>query len=202
MAWQPLFFGNGHSFDQILIPEGVKLMTRWENFSPVPYKDAHKSGFKWAIGFGHVFGADIDPVEINEETMEFYYKQQWRKSLTREEGMEIFAEDIEAKMKWLRKKVQVRTTTFMWNAMGSCLFNVGQGNFEKGPILPLLNKELYMGAANAFHFHNKKWVEQLVDGKPVPDPEKPGKNKMELVVSNGLSVRRSCEVEMFSRYAA
>lgn len=197
MAWQPAFFGEGHSFDQILIPDGIKLMTRWENFSPVPYKDAHKSGFKWAICFGHVFGAGIDPIEINPETLEFKYKGVWRRELTREEGMEIFAADIESKMRWLRKKIKVRTTTFMFNALGSCCFNTGEGNFEKGPILPLLNQELYMAAAHAFHHHNKKWVEVLVDGKPVLDTET-GKNKMELVVSNGLSVRRSCEIEMFA----
>lgn len=197
MAWQPHFYGEGHSFDKVLIPEGIELMTRWEDFSPTPYKDAHKQGFKWAICFGHVFGGQNDPINISEDGTEFEYKGQLRRELTRAEGMEIYMADIGSKLDWLKKKVKVKTTTFMWNALGSLVLNAGEGNVDEGPVLPLLNREFYVAAGAGFLYHNKKWV-HLKDPKGELLYDEAGNKIMDLIVDNGLTTRRACEIALFT----
>lgn len=197
MAWQPKFYGEGHSFEMVLIPEGIEVMTRWEDFSPVPYKDAHKVGFKWAIAFGHVFGGQNDPIVISDDGKEFEYKGQPRRELTREEGMEIYMADVEAKMSWLRKKIKVPVTTFMFNSLGSLVLNAGEGNVDEGPVLPLLNKEFYVAAGCGFLYHNKKWV-HLKDPKGALLYDEAGKAIMDLQVDNGLTTRRACEIALWT----
>lgn len=198
MAWQPRFYGEGHSFEMVLIREGIERGCRWEDFIPIPYKDKHKSGFKWAIAFGHVFGGDIDPVELNEENMEFKYKGVWRRELTREEGLEIFLADMESKMRWLRKQITApHCTTYMFNALGLLTLNAGEGNVGKGPVLPLLNEERYMAAAVAFLHHNKSW-QQVKDANGAIIFGDDGNPKLELLPDNGLTVRRCTEIDLFS----
>lgn len=197
MAWQPRFYGEGHSFEMVLIREGIEQGTRWEDWSPVPYKDKHKSGFKWAIAHGHVFGGQNDPIVIDPVTLEFEYKGQTRKELTREEGLEIFMADMESKMGFLRKKIKVKTTTYMFNALGLLVLNTGEGNFAEGPVLPLLNSERYVGASAAFMYHSKSW-QQVKDANGVVILGDDGKPKTELLTDNGLVVRRACEISLFS----
>lgn len=197
MAWQPHFYGEGHSFERVLIDEGIKRGCRWEAFSPVPYKDKHKDGFKWAICYGHVFGGQNDPIVIDPETLEFEYKGQKRRELTPEEGMEIFLADMESKMRFLRKKVLVKTTTCMWNALGLLVLNTGEGNFMEGPVLPLLNKEFYVGASAAFMYHNKSWRD-VKDENGVVVLGEDGKPLRALQIDNGLTVRRATEIDLFS----
>lgn len=187
MAWQPRFYGEGHSFELALIPEGIELMTRWEDFSPVPYKDAHKTGFKMAIGFGHVFGGENEPIEFDPNMV-----------ITRERAMEIYMADVQSKMFWLRKKIKVPVTTYMFNALASLVLNAGEGNVDEGPVLPLLSKEFYVAAGCAFLYHNKKWV-HLKDPKGVPLYQEDGKTPvMDLQVDNGLTTRRCCEVALWT----
>ena len=186
MAWQPQFYGEGHSFEKVLIPEGIEQGCRWEAFSPTPYKDKHRSGFKWAIGFGHVFGGETEPIKYIPDMV-----------ITREEGMEIFLRDMETKMRWLRKKITApHCTTYMFNALGLLVLNTGEGNFERGPVLPLLNAEFYVGASAAFMHHSKSWQKVLgPDGLAVIED---GMIKTELKTDNGLVVRRACEIALFS----
>ena len=197
MAWQPHFYGEGHTFDMVLIPEGIKRGCRWEAFSPIPYKDKHKSGFKWAVAFGHVFGGQNDPIIISDDGKEFEYKGQLRRELTREEGMEIFLADMESKMSFLRKKIKVPVTTHMFNALGLLVLNTGEGNFEAGPVLPLLNIERYVGASAAFMHHNKSW-QPMKDENGFIVLDDTGKPKLALQQDNGLTVRRATEIDLFS----
>lgn len=197
MAWQPRFYGEGHSFEMVLIREGIEQGCRWEDFSPIPYKDKHKSGFKWAIAFGHVFGGQNDPIVIDHDTLEFEYKGQTRKELTREEGLEIFMNDMESKMSFLRKKIKVPVTTYMFNALGLLVLNTGEGNFAEGPVLPLLNVERYVGASAAFMHHSKSW-QQVKDANGAVIFRNDGNPKLELLPDNGLIVRRACEISLFS----
>lgn len=185
MAWQPQFYGEGHSFDMVLIPEGIDQGCRWETFVPTPYKDKHKTGFKWAIGFGHVFGGETEPIKYDPGMV-----------ITLERGKEIFLNDMETKMRWLRKKIKVPVTTYMFNALGLLVLNTGEGNFEKGPVLPLLNEKRYVGASAAFMYHSKSWQKVLgPDGLEIIED---GMIKTALLPDNGLIVRRACEIALFS----
>lgn len=186
MAWQSRFYGEGHSFEMVLIREGIERGCRWEDFAPVPYKDKHKSGFKWAVCFGHVFGGETEPKEMIPD-----------KVYTREEGLEIFKNDMETKMRWLRKQIKVPVTTYMFNALGLLTMNAGEGNVGEGPVLPLLNEQRYMAAAVAFLHHNKSWQPvKNENGIVVLDDD--GKPKLELKEDNGLTVRRCTEIDLFS----
>jgi len=186
MAWQPKFYGEGHSFEMVLIPEGIEQGCRWEDFSPIPYKDKHKSGFKWAIGFGHVFGGETEPREYRPDMI-----------ITHEEAMAIFKNDMETKMGFLRKKIKVPVTTYMFNALGLLVLNTGEGNFLEGPVLPLLNVERYVGASAAFMHHSKSW-QQVKDENGAIVFGNDGNPKLELLTDNGLVVRRACEISLFS----
>jgi len=186
MAWQPQFYGEGHSFEKALIPEGIEQGCRWEAFCPTPYKDKHKSGFKWAIGFGHVFGGETEPKEFKPDLV-----------ITRDEALVIFTNDMDIKMRWLRKKIKVPVTSYMFNALGLLCLNTGEGNMGRGPVLALLNAERYVGASAAFMFHSKSW-QQVKDETGAIILAADGKPKTELKTDNGLVVRRACEIALFS----
>jgi GH24 family phage-related lysozyme (muramidase) len=148
--------------------------------------DAHKSGNRWAIGFGHVEGGDNEPKVIMPGMR-----------ITRERANEILMQDLEDKARWLRQNIIVPVTSFMFQALISLTANAGQGNVRDGPVLPLLNAEKYVAAAVAFLHHNKAWLPiKDEQGNPVINPET-GKPVLALQVSNGLTVRRCTEIGVF-----
>lgn len=184
-------FGNGHSFDMAVNEVGVALVARWELVKLVPYKDAHKSGFRWAIGLGHVEGGDNEPKIIDPAVLGYTMK------ITRKQAYDILALDLEDKARWLRQKITVPVTSFMFQGLISLTANAGQGNVLEGPILPLLNAEKYVAAAVAFLHHNKAWLPVKDEkGNEVLNPET-GEPILALQVSNGLTVRRCTEIGVF-----
>lgn len=186
MAWQPHFYGESHSFEMVLIQEGIDQGCRWEDFSPVPYLDKSRYGDKYAIAFGHVFGGETEPITYDPAMV-----------VTREQGLEIFRNDMETKMRWLRKKITVPVTTYMFNALGLLVLNCGEGNFEHGPVLPLLNQLRYVGASAAFMHHSYSWQDDK-DENGVVKLGADGKPLKVLLPDNGLIVRRACEIALFS----
>lgn len=142
MAYQVAVFGGAHSFDLIIIEEAIDLITRWEVFAAKRYKDAHRDGFRWAIGFGHVEGGDNEPKVIPEDMV-----------ITLDQARAILKSDLEDKARWLRSQIKVPVNTFMFGALVSLTMNAGQGNVGKGRVLTLLNEERYVGACAAFLDH-------------------------------------------------
>jgi lysozyme len=197
MPYNELVFGNAHSWDLIIIDAGVAVVMRWETFKATRYKDMHKSGFKWAIGFGHVEGGENEPKIIPPDMV-----------LTREQAFALLKLDLETKARYVRKKLKVPVNTYMFNALVSLCYNIGEGNFggnednnwTESPVLIAINQERYVEAAARFVRHNRAWVKILdANGQAIMDPAT-GKNKVELREVNGLTFRRGCEMELFGRY--
>lgn len=182
MAFSEIVFGSKHSFDQVINDRGLALIVRWETFQAKRYKDAHKSGYRWAIGFGHTEGGDVEPKVIPPE-MELNFDQ----------AFEILRNDCEIKAIWLRKQIKVPVTTPMFNALVSLTMNAGQGNVAKGPVLELLNQEKYIAACAAFVDPNRGHIFASYDkdGDGIISEEE----KRHIV--NGLVCRRATEMAMF-----
>jgi lysozyme len=200
MPYNESLFGNGHSFDRIILPAGMELITRWELFKPRRYKDAHKSGFKWAIGYGHVEGGDNEPIIIPEDMV-----------ITEPEARAIFLLDLESKARFIRAKLgNVPVNSYMFSALVSLVYNIGEGNFEESPVLKALHDLKYVKAGAKFNRHNKAWIdavmrdnndEPILDeaGKEIPILLPDGTNKKELREVNGLTLRRGDEMSLFAR---
>lgn len=185
MAYQIPVFGSGHSFDLEINGAGLDLITRWEVFSAKRYKDAHRSGFKWAIGFGHVEGGDNDPITIPEDMV-----------ITLEQARSILALDLEDKARWLRGRIKVPVNTYMFNALVSLTINAGEGNVRNGRVLTLINEERYVAGCAAFLDH--RYAYEAVkgpDGNALLDAD--GKIVTERVEKNGLICRRATEMSLF-----
>lgn len=182
MPFSETVFGKGHSFERIITDDGIAVMTRWETFQPKRYKDAHSTGFRWAIGFGHTEGGDNEPKLIPAD-MEITYS----------EAIDILRADAELKARWLRKRILVPVTTPMFNALVSLTLNAGQGNVAKGPVLELLNQEKYIAACAAFVDPERGHIFASYDkdGDGVIDEEE----KRQRI--NGLICRRSTEMALY-----
>lgn len=139
MAFSEIVFGNGHSFDRVITDQGLALIIRWETFQARRYLDASKKGSRWAIGFGHTEGGDVEPKIIPSDMV-----------LTFDQAHEILRADCEKKAQWLRKQIKVPVTTPMFNSLVSLTLNAGEGNVEKGLVIDLLNQEKYIAACAAF----------------------------------------------------
>lgn len=178
MAYNEALYGDGHSFDQVIIDEGVAFIARWEMWVPHWYEDGHwrsgpkKGQVKYSCCYGHQEAGDNWP---------FVYDP--NQTFTHEQGLEIFKADLESKAKAVRNRLTVKVNTFMFNALTSVVFNYGQTNVDKiNSVFPLLNQELYVAASVGFLRCNRI---TLPDGT--------------VVEKNGLTVRRACEVELFTR---
>lgn len=182
MPFSEVVFGGGHNWDHLVTEEGLQLIARWETFQAKRYKDAHSSGFKWAIGFGHVEGGDVEPIIIPEDML-----------LTHDEAWAILRKDAENKARWLRQKIHVPVTTPMFNSLVSLTLNAGQGNVAKGPVLELLNEGKYIAACAAFVDPERGHIFASYDTNQdgvISDEER--KRRV-----NGLICRRATEMAMF-----
>lgn len=203
LAMSDLVFGLGHTFDAEVSEEGIALMAkvalmgvsfdfpvsddglgliaRWETEQLTRYKDASMPWvdpegvtrtYKWTIGFGHQEAGDVEPKVIPEDMV-----------LTSTEAWELLRADAENKARYLRKLITVPVTTPMFNALTSLTLNTGQGNLERGPVLPLLNVGKYIAACAAFVDPERGHIFASYGGVKTRN--------------NGLIVRRATEMAHF-----
>jgi GH24 family phage-related lysozyme (muramidase) len=182
-------WGSGHTFERIVTPWGGAQITRWEKWVPRWYADGfwkygpRKDQIKYSCCFGHQEGGENWPFEYDPE-----------QTFTKEQGNEIFRKDVEAKARFVRKRLKsdIWVTTPMFQALVSIVFNAGEGNIEEGRILTLFNEGAYTAAIAAFQDHIYAW-EKVKDesGNDVIGAD--GKPLKHRVKKNGLINRRGTE---------
>ncbi len=186
MPFNETFFGKKHVFDTGLIQKTIDISERMELRMYRRYQDKAKFGPKWAIGLGHVEGGDIEPKVIPEDMV-----------LDDKQIDEIHLNDLEYRAKWLRKKIKVPVTNYMFGGLTLITMNCGFGTIAKGRILPFLNAGKYISAGGAFMDHRFTWMPVFdEEGKPVLNLDT-GKPLMQRVEDPGLIFRRAIEIEMF-----
>lgn len=135
--------------------KGLDLIMHFEGFEAKPYIC---SGGKNTIGFGHV----ILPSE------------KFTLPITRAQGLEILASDVQKFEDMVEKMVKVEMTQGQFDALVSFTFNVGPANLQKSTLLRKINAK---DATASDEFG--KWV--FAAGKPLP----------------GLVKRRGAEAKLF-----
>lgn len=118
----------------------------------------------WTIGYGHTKTARQGMV-ITEAQAEQLLR-----------GDLAWVEDV------IDRLVKVPLTQNQHDAVGSLIFNIGEGNFSKSTVLRKLNTGDYRGAADAFLMWNKQRDKQT--GK--------------MNVLRGLTKRRQQERDLFN----
>lgn len=118
----------------------------------------------WTIGYGHTKTARQGMV-ITEAQAEALLR-----------GDLAWVEDV------IDRLVKVPLTQNQHDAVGSLIFNIGEGNFSKSTVLRKLNMGDYKGAADAFLMWNKQRDRQT--GK--------------MNVLRGLTKRRQQERDLFN----
>lgn len=187
MPFNETVFGNGHTFSMdldysIVEPESES----WELFMATPYMDPSRFGDRKAIAFGHVEGGENEPKVIPDDMV-----------VTLEEARAIHRLDLESKARWLRKKIEVKPTTYMFGAMTLLTMNAGEGNVGRGRVLPMINAGKFVSAGAAFFDHRFKWIDQVDgSGQKIIDPAT-GKPYRVRVEDNGLILRRGCEIGFY-----
>lgn len=203
MAYNEVFFGKGHRFDRVMLLSTIDMMTRFELFMPRAYKDAKKGKDVWCIGFGHQAGGNNEPKVITEDM-----------TITLEEAKKVFALDLQDKVRFVDRLLgDLKVNTYMFNGMVSVCFNMGEGSFRKTRIVPLIREGKYVSACAAFNDYVKKWSDKKdengnpifklnPDGTTLLDDHGEPVHDEELVVDNGLVVRRQHEGAIFSTFVA
>lgn len=194
MPYNEDFFGRGHTFDLVVTQAGLDVAARYETEQLKPYKDAHRTGFKWAIGYGHVEGGDVEPKIITPDM-----------KITSEEAWAILRADMEDNAQWLRKRITSRPNTCMFNALVSLTLNAGKGNIGGVPkknipvsrVLTALNAERYVEAGAAFIDHRYAWFPVLDPFTKKPMLSDSGKVITERKEVNGLTLRRGLEMALY-----
>lgn len=144
-------WGKGHSNEQIIIPETLDLVRRWELFIPYWYPDGYRAdgSIIYSCCFGHAEDGDNPPFKMTEG-----------ETFTLEQGNEILLKDIEIKARYVRTRVKVPLTQHMFGATTSMVYQYGQGRVddaaEAGLFLPTLNKGRYVRAFCEMLQLNKK----------------------------------------------
>jgi lysozyme len=118
----------------------------------------------WTIGYGHTKTAKQGMV-ITEDQAEALLRSDL-----------AWVEDV------IDRLVKVPLTQNQHDAVGSLIFNIGEGNFSKSTVLRKLNTGDYRGAADAFLMWNKQRDKQT--GK--------------MNVLRGLTKRRQQERDLFN----
>jgi GH24 family phage-related lysozyme (muramidase) len=161
-------WGKGHSNELIITPETLAFVERWELFMPQRYEDGHRAdgSIIYSIGFGHAEDGDNEPKKIPADMV-----------LTIEEARALLLKDIEIKARFVRTRVKVPISTYMFGAITSLVYQYGQGRVDKaaeaGLFLPALNAGQYVKA-----FCQMLQLDKKKDGSVHP----------------GLTLRRASEV--------
>jgi len=119
-------------------PHHLVFIKRLEGFRNTAYRDA--KGL-YTIGIGHL----IKPSEKHLKTA----------VLSDKEIVALFNKDIEVCQTAIAESVNARLTQFQYDALYSLCFNIGSDNFKRSTVVKRLNKNDYIGAANAMLLWNK-----------------------------------------------
>jgi len=180
------FYGNGHSYERMMVPEGWAKLKRWERFMSKKYVDTtihNPDGTTtevWAICYGHSGHSGVWPSqqEIIDNNYEF----------TQEEAWDILQKDMHAEyIPQLSRLIKVNVTSYMFSGLLLIFFNMGETKFKKTAILPILHTGKYLAACTAFLV--------LPDGTTTNN--KAGNVSGVLVMQNGLSCRRADEMSLY-----
>ena len=117
--------------------KGLRFIAQHEGWRPSMYRDP--VGYP-TIGYGHL----IQPGEEHLHTV----------TLTKEEGLELLAQDVAIAERGVRQAVTVPLTQAQFDALVSFTFNVGVGKFEGSTLRRKLAARDYAGAAREF----PRWV--------------------------------------------
>jgi lysozyme len=110
------------------------------------------------IGYGHT-GNDV------------YVGQ----TITEAKALQLLQSDVQTALNTVNKRVVVKITQNMFDALCSLCFNIGITNFSKSDLLSILNSGDYIGASDEFQWWRKSGGEIL----------------------QGLVLRRASEKELF-----
>lgn len=141
--------------------KNVELIKRHEGLRLTAYLPTPND--KWTIGYGHTSTA--------KKGM----------TITEQEAEKLLLSDLAWVEDCIKRLVKVPLTQNQYDALGSLIFNIGEGNFSKSTVLKRLNSEDYKGAADAFLMWNKQ--RNKTTGK--------------MDVLNGLTKRREEERKLF-----
>ena len=161
---------------------GLEFISRWEGVVLQPYMDV---GGLWTIGVGHLITPYDSFSTISNEKIKSLLKSKDRSHpysellISREEALEILAEDITNVEVALNRDIKVPLNQNQFDALVSFTFNLGSGALRASTLLKKLNDSDYEGASNEF----KRWDKARVNG--------------ELVSVKGLRLRRIEEALMF-----
>lgn len=181
----PKVFGLGHTYERKMIPEGMVVAKRLEFFMPKKYQDgANEAGeIQYAIAYGHQGKTGVWPSqkEIAEGDLEF----------TEEQGAEILRQDLELEfVPGLDRLIKCNINTYMFNACALMLLNKGMTEFKNTLVVKYLNEGRYVKACRSF----------------LLDDDNHGINNVthnaagQLVILDGLSMRRGIEMSLFATH--
>lgn len=172
MAYNEVLYGDGHQFNQAVSYAGTQFIARFEQWVPKWYPDGtwREGPKKGEPKYSCCYGH-----QEGGDNPPFTYAPD--QTFTVEQGLAIFKSDLQSKARAVRNRLEVKVNTYQFNALLSLLYNYGQGSVDKvNSVFPLLNQELYVAASVGFL----------------------ACNKFQGVEKNGLTVRRACEIAMFT----
>ena len=119
-------------------PHHLVFIKRLEGYSNTAYRDA--KGL-YTIGIGHL----IRPSEKYIKTA----------TLSDKEIVDLFNNDIQVCQTAIADSVNATLSEFQYDALYSLCFNIGPDKFKQSTVVKRLNKNDYVGAANAILLWNK-----------------------------------------------
>lgn len=147
-----LIWGEGHSFERIIIPEAEAFIERWEQYRANWYEDGidKKGNPVYSIGLGHAEHGDNWPftrADVDE--------------LTLAQARNICFQDMTVKARYIDKHLaDIPLTTFQYGALVSLVYQQGQGRLDENPILfNVLKKQEYAVAIPYWltYVRDSKW---------------------------------------------
>lgn len=136
---------------------GIKLIKSFESLHD---GDLSKIGLQpkmcpagvWTEGWGHAIiyrGKQLKGA-YNKEVA--YLVAQVK---TEEDADRLLADDLISREEYVQRVVTVPINENQFSALVSLVFNIGEGNFNRSPVLKKLNQGDYIGAAESFKKHNR-----------------------------------------------
>lgn len=169
-------------------PSGLDIIKTYEQLRLSPYLCPSN---KLTVGWGHVLvpKRDASLFGIEPDTLKRIIDEcQSRRRVTREsqnlrisqaKADDLLDRDANQTALFLRSVTPVRLSKNQFDALGSFVFNIGQGNYAESTLRKKLHAGDFDGAAAEF----ARWKYGTVDGKKV--------------VLDGLVARRAAERALF-----